>query len=76
MSAHIDTMIFCDGANGGMLKNDFSCPMDGPYAEGDARTKTAAQQRATYKLDGWVYRNGKDYCPDCAKRLGYAKVKP
>lgn len=69
MSAHKETLIFCDGAEGGVLSNDFACPMDGPYGDADSRHATAASQRKGYVLDGWVYRNGKDYCPTCAKRL-------
>ena len=69
MSAFKETLIFCDGVAGGLLANDFTCPMDGPYGDGDARARPARSQRASYAMDGWVYRNGKDYCPACAKRL-------
>jgi hypothetical protein len=69
MSAVKETLIFCDGSEGGVLGNDFTCPLDGPYGSGDTRSRSAKSQRASYGIDGWVYRNGKDYCPDCAKRL-------
>ena len=69
MSAFKETLIFCDGSKGGVLANDFTCPQDGPYAGGDTRTQSAKSQRAGYAADGWVYRNGKDYCPTCAKAL-------
>lgn len=75
MSAVKETLIFCDGADGGVLANDFTCPMDGPYAPGDARSRSAKEQRAGYGLDGWVFRGGKDYCPDCAKRLNSGRVQ-
>jgi hypothetical protein len=72
MTAHKETLIFCDGADGGLLKTDASCPLDGPYGDGDSRTLTAAQQRNDYVADGWLYRGGKDYCPSCAKAIfGY-----
>lgn len=71
MSAIKETLIFCDGQDGGTLANDFTCPMTGPYGDGDTRSRTAVSQRNGYAADGWLYRNGKDYCPACAKRLGY-----
>ncbi len=35
------------------------------YADGDAKTMSAEQQRCEYVADGWKHRNGKDYCADC-----------
>ena len=61
MSVEIETLIFCDGGDG--------CPENGPYADGDARSKTAKAQRATYGGDGWRYIGGKYYCPACASRI-------
>ena len=65
MSAVKETLIFCDG---------FSCPEDGPYSAGDARSRSAKSQRSSYGADGWVYRNGKDYCPACAKAIFGSKL--
>lgn len=67
MTATIETIIGCDGGDG--------CPYDGSYADGDCRDESAKEQRRAYWMDGWVYRNGKDYCPDCAKRLGFRPAK-
>lgn len=66
MSAHKMTLVWCDGGD--------ECPQETPYADSDASSQTAARQRETYHLDGWRFVNGKDYCPDCNKRLfGTAK---
>jgi hypothetical protein len=74
VSAYKETLIFCDGASGGVLANDFSCPEDGPYSASDARSRSAKSQRASYGADGWLYRNGKDYCPACAKKIFGSKL--
>lgn len=60
MSCTIDTIIACD-----------EC---GYNANGDDRHCTASQIRAT--RSGWVYRNGKDYCPECAAKLGLRVRRP
>ena len=73
MSVVKETLIFCDGSKGGLLANDFACPMDGPYGDGDSRSRTAASQRDGYKLDGWRFINGKDYCPACVARRNSVK---
>jgi len=31
-------------------------------------TRESARKKA--KAAGWVYKDGKDYCPDCAKKIG------
>lgn len=69
MSAVKETLIFCDGRDGGVLRNDFTCPQTGPYADGDSRSLSAVQQRASYRKDGWRYIDGKDYCPACVKAI-------
>lgn len=56
-----ETLLFCDG--------DPGCPMDGPFADGDNRNNNAAEQRHSAGREGWIRRNGKDYCQACAKRL-------
>lgn len=64
MSVTIETIITCDG----------SLPeCDGTFCDGDARHQTAGQQRSDFKDEGWVYRNGKDYCTSCAHKLGFIK---
>lgn len=63
MSAHRMTLLYCDAKN---------CEADVMYAYGmdsDEALKTAAQQREKYSIDGWLFKKGKDYCPDCAKAL-------
>lgn len=61
MSVAHETLIYCDGGK--------ECPMDGCYCDGDSRHQLAKQQRASFPINGWLYRNGKDYCGACAKRL-------
>jgi len=51
------------------------CPRKGDQF-GDYVHQTAAAVRQAARIYGWVRRDGKDYCDDCAKRLGYAKDKP
>lgn len=63
MSVAKETLIFCDGGEA------LECPMDGCYSDGDTRHNNAAHIRAGYKGDGWRFIKGKDYCPDCVKRL-------
>lgn len=68
MSAHKETLIFCDGADRSELLGK-ECPLDGPYLDGDGRSDSAAHQRKGFAINGWLHRKGKDYCPACAKRL-------
>lgn len=63
MSIVTEKLLFCDGGN--------LCPEDGPYGCADGRNDTAAEQRRQAKDIGWIRRKGKDYCPECANRLGY-----
>lgn len=63
MSAIIETLIMCDGG-------PETCPQSGAFCWGDMRDKTAKEQRAAAKSEGWIFRNGKDFCPECAVRLG------
>lgn len=69
MSITIETLLSCDGG--------VECPEPGIYCDGDTREQTAEQQRKTAKVyAGWVQRGSKDFCPSCAKRLGYIKEVP
>ena len=43
------------------------------YADGDAKTMPASTQRTEYTAYGWIFRNGKDYCPDCAELINNNK---
>lgn len=62
MSAVTETLIFCDGGP--------KCKSDGdPWANGECRSDTAKLQRHRYQVDGWQYINGKDFCPDCIRRM-------
>jgi len=56
------TFIYCDGLP--------DCNWRGNcYGEADCSTSNAKQQRSRYVADGWIYKGGKDYCPDCTKAL-------
>lgn len=61
MSAHIETLIYCDGKG---------CPREIPYATdfSDAGL-TAAQQRRRYREHGWRFIEGEDFCPLCVERI-------
>lgn len=61
MSVAYETLIYCDGGR--------ECPADGCYCDGDSRHDNATQQRASFAVNGWLHRRGKDYCTGCAKRL-------
>ncbi len=55
MSCTIETIIACDlcGENNGA----------------DDRSSTAKKIRASRKAEGWTYKDGRDYCPDCTKAV-------
>lgn len=69
MSVSKQTFIYCDGGE--------PCPQydedQVPYTV-DGATETAADQRATFPTNGWLYRGGKDYCPACVERLFKSSV--
>lgn len=55
MSLVIETFIICD-----VCHDNFGV---------DARHLNGGRQRASAKLNGWLYSGNKDYCPHCrAKR--------
>lgn len=66
MSATIETTITCD----------FPCGenCEGTFCDGDSRQEPANLQRAQFDAAGWHYYKGKDYCPNCWKRLNSKKV--
>lgn len=66
MSAVKQTYIYCDGGPECPRQDD-----EQPAYTVDFSLGNAAAQRAGFKHSGWLYRNGKDYCQACAKRLGY-----
>lgn len=66
MSAVVNTYISCDGG--------VECPYGSLYGV-DTPESSAKQHRAKFAAAGWVYRGGKDYCPDCAFRLGLVATK-
>lgn len=43
------------------------------YADGGAKTIPVSMQRTEYTADGWIFRNGKDYCPDCEELINNNK---
>lgn len=51
--------------------------MGDPYRIDAPVGYTATKQRRDAKrVDGWIHRNGKDYCRDCAKELGLNRRTP
>lgn len=57
MSKVIETFLICDGNCGYNFGVDF-------------RSLHAYQHRGRAKKEGWlVNKKGKDYCPDCRKKL-------
>lgn len=63
MSIHRLTLLYCDGEN---------CPRDDDREQVPFDINglgTGADQRSAAKEDGWIRRNGKDYCPKCAERM-------
>lgn len=61
MSVSKMTFIYCDGGD--------ECPRSECYAYSDASHFPAWKQREFYSSDDWLFKGGKDYCPDCVKRL-------
>ena len=61
MAAIIEKFLVCDecGENFGV----------------DFRDRTAREHRISAKLNDWVYRKGKDYCPKCALKLGKPRTQ-
>ena len=52
--------IFCDG----ILESGNLCPQ---WAEGASSIDSAAAARELARHAGWVRRDGRDLCPECAK---------
>jgi hypothetical protein len=62
MSITIETTLSCDGPCGQI------------FTKGLWRTLPARKQRASAAAnEGWITRRSKDYCKDCAKKLGIHK---
>lgn len=61
MSASRETIITCDGQTP-------HCE-GAAFLEGERRSLTAAGQRKLFKIEGWVHKDGKDYCPACRAHL-------
>jgi len=55
MSVVVETFLVCDGNCGENFGIDF-------------RSLTANEHRKIAKENGWICKNGKDYCPVCAKK--------
>ena len=56
MSVITETFIICDGGCG----NSYGV---------DNRLLAGWEHRKKYWQDGWMFRNGKDWCPECRKRF-------
>lgn len=56
MSIVIETFLICDGHCG------TNYGVDNRHQSGQAH-------RANAKQEGWIVKNGKDYCPDCTRKL-------
>lgn len=54
MAAIIETFIICDYSGCGNT-----------YGVDNKTMRSAKDHRNQYWKDGWIFRNGKDYCPDC-----------
>jgi hypothetical protein len=66
MSTVRQTLLYCDGLD---------CPRGGDaFTEGNG-TFNAKEQRKFAERQGWVFRCGKDYCPECAPAL-FVRVPP
>lgn len=50
-----------------------ACDICGENNGGDDRHKSARQIRTDRKREGWVYRDGNDFCPKCAEELRQAR---
>jgi len=59
MTAIIEVLLICDGE---------ACAEGEPFGV-DVKRSTAREQRAAAAYSGWVYSQGKDYCPECALKL-------
>jgi len=55
MTEDTTTNTYCDGPSG-----NHNGPVDGYYA---------GPFRDAKKFDGWIERDGKHYCPECAKEM-------
>ena len=53
--------IYCDG-------DEEHCPVEGIGAQNTCAGLTIPEKRRELKEEGWVYRGGRDLCPDCAAR--------
>ena len=64
MTIHREWYLFCDGSRRG-----FPCSMDGPYADGDARTVKPTSLRKSAQSEGWKRVGKHDYCAECASKI-------
>ena len=60
MSAVVERFIVCDYSRTPECAGNFGV---------DHRSRSIAKHRRDARQMGWFYRNGKDYCPSCAKEL-------
>ncbi len=65
MSARSIVYLYCDGGDECPRMDEGNIPFSSDATPGE----TAAMQRKYAKREGWIYRNGKDYCAECVSRL-------
>jgi len=61
MSVKVLRLLYCDGGK--------ECTWGGPYSP-DVQLESSADQRQQAHGAGWITIGNRDYCPNCAKRLG------
>lgn len=67
MTIITEQLLYCDAPPD-------ECPWDGGCVNVDAlKSVSRLRVREQNRENGGTSRTGKDYCPDCAKRLGLVK---
>lgn len=64
MSICFTADVFCDGEGGNCADWIFGTVQ----YHNTSGTREIARKKAKEK--GWIHKNGKDYCPECAKKVG------
>lgn len=65
MSICFTVDVFCDGDAGNHVCTEWIFGTVQHY--NISGTRKIARKRA--KIAGWINKNGKDYCPECAKKM-------
>lgn len=61
MSLVIERFLLCDGNHSPHCEESYGV---------DDREQSTETQRSRAKKAGWLFRNGKDFCPACSKEAG------